>query len=253
MNTGNNAIHRLSRSVPWVTPIAAVLVFMGYDAIARHYRLHGSSDGYRLVFNVALCLLIAGGVASICLIADECGRSRFLSLAALVVNTLLFLLFYVYVPSYFEAISRVKVARVRNEMRQLSESINQYYKENGSYPAWAIGKDSANGFLNDRETALGMPTFKVSSNGEKSGILAPPYPEDILLPYSAKGATFCYYANARGYVLISCGLDRDYDMDPVQDLSSEGAVRDEALVAKSYDATNGTLSSGDVIMVVVKR
>jgi len=153
MNTGNNAVHRLSESVPWVTPIAAVFVFVGYDAIVSHYRLCGSSDGYRLVFNVALFLLIAGGVASICLIADECGRSRFLSLAALVVNTLLFLLFSMYVPSYFEAITRTKVARVKTEMRELSQSINQYYKENGAYPARAIGKDSANGFLSDRARA----------------------------------------------------------------------------------------------------
>lgn len=52
--------------------------------------------------------------------------------------------------------------------------------------------------------------------------------------------------NAEGWILISAGLDHDYDIRPVKLFDPSTTQPSPALVHLTYDPTNGVNSSGDL-------
>lgn len=57
---------------------------------------------------------------------------------------------------------------------------------------------------------------------------------------------FAYYTDGPGWILMSTGPDRDYDVDPRVDYDGAAKTPLPGLVLKTYDPTNGTKSDGDV-------
>jgi len=75
--------------------------------------------------------------------------------------------------------------------------------------------------------------------------------KQILPEWRGKYLGFRYYSDPNGWILISPGPDRDYDIDPVKYYDSSIAQPSFELlcIAGTYDPTNGTVSSGDVFRV----
>jgi hypothetical protein len=57
---------------------------------------------------------------------------------------------------------------------------------------------------------------------------------------------FAYYTTGHGWILISTGPDRDYDIVPAAEYDPAKTVPSPALIEHTYDPTNGTTSNGDV-------
>jgi hypothetical protein len=62
---------------------------------------------------------------------------------------------------------------------------------------------------------------------------------------------YLYYPKGDGYIIISCGPDRDYDIDPEKYYDPNIAQPSLALLteAGTYDPTNGHISDGDIFRV----
>jgi type II secretory pathway pseudopilin PulG len=163
------------------------------------------------------------------------------------------------VPNFLEAQVRSKVSRVKADMRSMATALEAYYVDNELYPAWASGEQGANGHLPKDSVAFKVPTFRVRTSArEKFGTLTTPisYIGSHILrdPWASvgkkePGATFSYYTDPNGWILVSPGPDRVYDIDPLEEYTSRISQPSDELLAKAYDPTNGTVSGGDIFRV----
>ena len=236
----------------WACPACAIILSVAYNLYANFYRLNLDDGAYTLSMGILGIGVILGAISFI----DAGTNSKPRSILAVAVNGLFLMLFFTYYSGYSYDQPKLKVSRIKSDMRTLSKDIDQYFQENGEYPAWAIGQASANGFLGESSMPFNLPTFKISSSEGDAAIFTPSsekgtFPEDILLPFSEKGATFCYWANAEGYFLLSCGRDHDYDLDLalLDNSSTDTDSISGALNSILYDPTNGTVSSGDIVRI----
>jgi len=129
------------------------------------------------------------------------------------------------IPNFLEAQTRSKVSKTKADIRYLSCGLEAYRVDHGSYP-----KPSETGFM-QAPTVLTTPIGYVRS-----------IPEDPFAP--EKGGKVRYYLKDNKYLLYTAGPDRFFDIDPEKDFDPQ---KIHELSAKTYDPTNGTVSSGDII------
>jgi type II secretory pathway pseudopilin PulG len=187
-------------------------------------------------------LAIAGIVLGIC--------------SLLIAVFMVFLITAIGFPNFLEAQVRSKVSRVRSDQRSLATALECYYVDNSCYPSCAAGGEGANCELPADSEACQLPTFRIWSQPwqqkEYSTLTTPvayitSYFND---PFSDDpNATYIYYTDGQGWVLISPGPDGVYDIDPLEDYISTLSQPSPALLEKCYDPSNGTKSSGDIFRV----
>jgi len=164
----------------------------------------------------------------------------------IVVATIIFLA-TIRVPSHHALPVRSMVSRVRADQRTLAASLEAYAAEHGALPPTAFLRDWAKdaGAL-ERAGGLNLPAAPQS--------LTTPVAYQLRLwddPFAPQGGMpFVYHADREGWILISPGPDREYD------IADPAAVYDSAIPQPSahllaggpwtYDPTNGTVSRGDV-------
>ncbi len=142
--------------------------------------------------------------------------------------------------------------RVQSDQRSIALALESYYVDHKSYPAWAIGMYGVNNKLRASDPAFAMPTFMIrSANRPRLATLTTPvaYLSDYVSvtdPYApTKGAHYGYWTDGKGWILYSAGPDETYDIVPSQDYTP-GLPTKASLIHKTYDATNGSRSRGDI-------
>ncbi len=233
-------------------------------------------------------------------------KKGFTLIELLIVVAIIAILAAIAVPNFLEAQVRSKVSRAKSDQRSLATAIEAYFVDNNLYPLAArnatgtinAGTGHPNTGINYNPTGLGNinqyinPSASASSKlqyvwsfavrgtaaNAQLAVLTTPigyitsYPAD---PFAdTKGSTFCYFANANGWILWSAGPDTDeatgtnlglnggantapcsvetlYDVrvaQPSVDLLA-GIGPGTSGKAFTYDPTNGTVSPGDVYRV----
>lgn len=128
-----------------------------------------------------------------------------------------------------ESQTRAKVARVSSDSRTLYTAIEQYNKDNGSYPP------------SGSQSRLTSPVAYLNS----------PMPDAFATAGADKGKKLplSYYITAHHLLIWSVGPDGKSDLNPIADPHAG----QNAILLKSYDATNGTVSAGDIIRINRRR
>ena len=118
---------------------------------------------------------------------------------------------------------RAKVSFVQSELRALGEAIRAFGRANGQFPATDAGLSIIDG------KSMGIGDLKK------------------LDPYSPDGKAFYGYAfMGQNPVVFSRGPDKVFDLDEKSDVSGFPS----SVIQKTYDATNGAISAGDVVEFV---
>jgi len=222
-------------------------------------------------------------------------KKGFTLIELLIVVAIIAILAAIAVPNFLEAQVRSKVSRAKADQRSLATAIESYFVDNNLYPAAAREgtgncqapnntvpvNPTSQGNFNKYVKPSSPPSnlanvfsFAARSSTQQMMLLTTPisyitsYPAD---PFAdTKGATFCYFANANGWILWSCGPDTDeaqgtelgfvtapgpnkvetiYDVSIAQPSAVLIAGQAAANRAYTYDPTNGTVSPGDVYRV----
>ncbi len=221
-------------------------------------------------------------------------KKGFTLIELLIVVAIIAILAAIAVPNFLEAQVRSKVSRAKADQRSLATAIESYFVDNNLYPAAAregtgncvapndtvpvnpAGAGNFNKYVKPSLPASNLQnvfSFAVKGNTQMALLTTPigyitSYPAD---PFAdTKGATFCYFANANGWILWSCGPDTDeaqgtelgyvtsaatnkvetlYDVSVAQPSAVLIAGQAAAGRAYTYDPTNGTVSPGDVYRV----
>lgn len=151
---------------------------------------------------------------------------------------------------------RSRWARVQNDMRAIAVAIESYFADNGVYPAWAVGKNGINFEIGPEHPAYRVPTFMVKSQQADIHTLTTPvsymstYVLDPFMPSRRGVSTYGYWVGGKhneGWILYSPGPDLKYDIIPWEDYAP--GVRNERLINKTYDPTNGNHSAGDIYKI----
>ncbi len=208
-------------------------------------------------------------------------KRGFTLIELLIVVAIIAILAAIAVPNFLEAQTRSRVARVQADQRTIAVAIESYYVDCSSYPAQASSFPSQSAYgVNDIQscsTALPascryMPTFihKRDQNDNTYTLTTPmQYMTSFVAdPFaSSKGATYSYSVGGsygQGWIMWSYGPDMDeYSSSDIQIV--QGAIRGQPavdtlyynpgvqtsllLINATYDATNGTSSSGDVYKI----
>jgi hypothetical protein len=176
-------------------------------------------------------------------------------LACSVATPLAAWLFVYYRAAYAERGVRSKVSRVKNDMLKFSEAIEKYYVDNNQYPPHS--SDARVTMLDAKRANMQVPSFMLPNSAYAGATLTTPiaytagfggwqYFRD---PFAGdRDHVYGYYADTNGWVIFSPGPDVEYDLEWTDYTSSEPQPS-LGLLAFSYDPTNGTLSSGDIIRV----
>ncbi|MCD6385900.1 prepilin-type N-terminal cleavage/methylation domain-containing protein [Candidatus Sumerlaeota bacterium] len=198
-------------------------------------------------------------------------RSKgFTLIELLIVVAIIAILAAIAVPNFLEAQTRSKVSRVKGDQRTLATGLESYYVDNNSYPVWTTDPNKSVNNLGDANTgAAKRHSFRVWTTPNEFHTLTTPI--SYLTSYfrdpfaDTKGATFGYYADDNGWIVWSYGPDTDEDSTDasknsdidadVETLYNSGISQPSyTLIAMdgasgesyTYDATNGTISPGDV-------
>lgn len=227
-------------------------------------------------------------------------KKGFTLIELLIVVAIIAILAAIAVPNFLEAQVRSKVSRAKSDQRSLATAIEAYFVDNNLYPAAGReGSGTINAGTGHPNTGVAInptgvgnvnkyanPTVSTpklqdvfsfaARGGTNLGLLTTPvgyitsYPADPFV--DTKGATFCYFANANGWILWSPGPDTDeatgtnlgyngsapgantvetlYDVRYSQpSLALLAGASGTPSKAFTYDPTNGTVSPGDVYRV----
>jgi hypothetical protein len=154
-------------------------------------------------------------------------------------------------PNFYEPSVRSKASRAQSDMRWLATALESYYVDNNVYPACARGTDGANYFAPSGNSSRNIYTFRRPMSEDLWGTLTTPvayitgYPAD---PYGGyKDTSFGYYnAKNSGWIMWSAGPDKEYDINPEKDYDPDKKNPLPSLILKTFDATNGANSRGDI-------
>jgi len=104
-------------------------------------------------------------------------------------------------------------ARVNSDLRSYQNAAKTYFNDNGQYPSSASALTSPISYMSflPKDPFLDTNTYRIFSDGSR-------------------------------FIAYSAGPDKTYQIDPEQDISKG----EHALKAKTYDATNGSISLGDI-------
>lgn len=127
-------------------------------------------------------------------------------------------------------------------MRTVETALETYFIDYNAYPDWEYKSYKY----------LKVPTFKNTSLTTPIGYLQ-------LMPTDTfsfdESYWYSYYSvndkenKVFGFIIISPGPDRDYDIDPVKEYNPKDPESIKKLIEKKYDETNGTISSGDLFRI----
>ncbi|MCX7046176.1 MAG: hypothetical protein NTX50_11910 [Candidatus Sumerlaeota bacterium] len=239
-----------------------------------------------------------------------CGKSRGLTLIELaVVIVCAVLLFFFIVPSCIlnggDQV-RAKVSRAKADQRSLAIALEAYYVDYKAYPAWVCGGNGVcsndwtttpglighvNAFAGTGPGAAKIHSFRIRNGSNADNLfMTLTTPISYMTSYfadpfaSTRGASYGYYADAKGWIVYSFGPDMDEscpiagDIDPYVEARLkkplvskygefvyDGRIAQPTLLliahdgrtatgldfgtdaqAFTYDPTNGTASEGDV-------
>jgi prepilin-type N-terminal cleavage/methylation domain-containing protein len=210
-------------------------------------------------------------------------KKGFTLIELLIVVAIIAILAAIAVPNFLEAQTRSKVSRVKADHRSLATAIESYYLDNNQYPMFFGGSTPPTNARSANELANPLPagiatsrTFALAPvNSNRPSTITTPisyftsYPAD---PFAdTRGLPFRYFSNTRGWILGSFGPDADQGTNGDGDIAwGQGTYNpaDNALavsgftfsgaetlydpqnltlvLGRTYDPTNGTVSSGDV-------
>ena len=159
------------------------------------------------------------------------------------------------IPNFLEAEQRSQVSRAKADMRSLATAIEAYSVDTDTYPAWTSGPEgSIYGTLAAPGGPLaGQPTFRMKANASDPVMtLTTPImyltsvPSDPFSPVG--GQAFSYWGDNGRWLVWSAGPDKVYDitLENVPKAFAPDNTPSDLLKQKTYDPTNGTVSSGDV-------
>ena len=154
--------------------------------------------------------------------------------------------------NFAEAQTRAKVSRAKSDMRSLATAIEAYNIDSKEYPPCATGDKSVNARVGSGKAAYGISSFRAWTGPEEKFMqLTTPVAFITSLPQDpfadAKEATYGYWGRpSAGWILFSPGPDRKYDINPEKDYDPSKQSPQLELILRTYDATNGTTSAGDL-------
>jgi hypothetical protein len=159
-------------------------------------------------------------------------------------------------PNFFEANVRSKVSRAKSDQRSLATALECYFVDNSCYPAWGVEGESANSEVSQDSAAYQLPSFRIwTQTWQQREFMTLTTPVAYITMYykdvfsDDPSATFVYYTDGPGWILVSPGPDGVYDIDPLEDYISTLAQPSPRLLEKCYDPTNGMKSGGDIFRV----
>lgn len=162
-------------------------------------------------------------------------------------------------PGFHETSVRAKISRVHTDMRILADVMESFRYDYGAYPAWTTGRGSENAWRVKYPPLHRLPSYRLAVLKDDPDALTAKslttpiaylgcYLIDPFAPVGFAVYPYCCLkqAGTEGWMLVSAGPDRDYDIDPLKLYDVSAAQPRPALLALTYDPTNGILSSGDL-------
>jgi len=149
------------------------------------------------------------------------------------------------------------VSRVRSDMRSFATALESWFIDNNSYPLWVPSSNPD--AVNHGDPRVGeLPSLRHHRATDPSttsmffGLTTPIayLTSHFTDPFAAgPGTTFVYFTDGPGWILVSPGPDRDYDLVPQDVYTSALAQPSLTLLLFAYDPSNGVGSDGDVFRV----
>jgi hypothetical protein len=147
--------------------------------------------------------------------------------------------------------SRMKVSRVRSDLRSLGIGLESYFVDHEVFPPGipftAMMPGVASRVPKTGEHLLTVPPSLTTPVGYLTYLLP-----DVWHRRESTGFSFAYYTNGKGWILFSPGPDQDYDIKDPASVYDSGIYQPSSdLIGGpwTYDPTNGTESSGDIWQV----
>jgi hypothetical protein len=227
-------------------PYAAVLACRGRRYLSRcAWGVFGAHAFFLLGLGHTFAAVTA--VVLLALLLGQRRRTWFVPNACLVIVPL-FLAFAD--PGESGSPIRAYVARTRSDMRSMKTALEAYRADRGVYPpSTTIPRERAL-----RDSPVAMPTFCVGAN-----LTTPvayfgnqPLPLDRFRLLKEGKRSFAYWSDpqGRGCIALSAGPNCVFDLTPERIEAAwdaeRGAWRGERLTPFEYDASNGTVSAGDM-------
>jgi type II secretion system protein G len=186
--------------------------------------------------------------------------SGFTLIELLIVVAIIAILALIAVPNFLEAHTRAKVSRAKNDMRSLRLALEAYRLDEPSYPKDIFGVGTWTTWYQLTTPVAYMTSVPPSPFKYRAYISAgyndpglPPYDYaqyDHVLTYrgetSLRPVAIACQAVSIFYVVTCAGPDEDNDMN--WSITDGLGRQDAAAYQMVYDPTNGTVSSGDIIM-----
>jgi type II secretory pathway pseudopilin PulG len=152
------------------------------------------------------------------------------------------------VPNFLEAQVRARVSRTRADMRSMATAIESYFVDYNAYPMSTIGS-AADSASSASPLLDSMPTLSVNQSLSTPIAYITCHFPDVFIDQDPGLSTFSYYSDRRGWILVSPGPDRDFDLNPLGVYTSDVPQPSPELLQFAFDPTNGTISSGDIFRV----
>lgn len=236
---------------------------------------------FRLGWFLSLKIALAASLASFCvgllpsLFVDEWGAAMFYMLVALPLDVVIagltwrsmgklqssrcFWLNIIWVSALVwfmgfyilplcQASVRSPVSRVKSDMRCMATAIESYYVDHNCYPPARPLREACKSFHDvgrlRRAGGYDLATIEFGRLTTPVSYVTENFP-DTLAP--VKGLPFVYYADINGWILVSAGPDKHYDLNPATLYDSMIPQPSTPLITgATFDPTNGTDSRGDV-------
>lgn len=170
-------------------------------------------------------------------------------LALMNVGTFVAGLFLIPFPAHYQL---SPVNRAKNDQRSLATGLETYFVDYQRYPdvvpmsayfpMAGYGSRPALRRRDGGEVTAMAPSQLTSPVAYLTSHFSDPY-----APY--RGLPFSYYGTPNGFIIISPGPDRQYEINPVADYDTSVPQLSLTLILHQYDSTNGAESGGDVFRV----